>query len=312
MNFLATFALALAGALATACSKPASGTPASSQASDTGETTKKSTVDWKAVEAAMGRPSIVQSDDVHRFNMPRSDLNVTVDGIRLKPSFALGSWVSFKEVGDGVIAMGDLVLRDSEVAPVLSKLQEGNIEQTAIHHHVLRETPRIIYVHVHAHGEAIAIVRALKSAIALTGTPGPSTGSPAADVSGIDSVGIANALGTKGRMNGGVYQVSVPRAQGIQDGGMPVPAVMGLATAINFQPTSAGKAAITGDFVLTASEVNPVIRALRKNGIEVTSLHNHMLTDEPRLFFMHFWAVDNAVKLAKGLRQALDLTASRR
>jgi hypothetical protein len=312
MKLAAIFALALAVGFATSCTKPASGTPASAQPSDTGETVKKSTVDWKAVEAAMGRPGIVQSDDVHRFNMPRSDVSVTVDGVRLKPSFALGSWVSFKEVGDGVVAMGDLVLRDSEVAPVLSKLQEGNIEQTAIHNHVLRESPRIIYVHVHAHGEPVAIARALKSAIALTGTPGPSTGSAAPDVSGIDSVAIANALGTRGRMNGGVYQISVPRAQGIQDGGMPVPAVMGLSTAINFQPTSAGKAAITGDFVLTAAEVNPVIRALRKNGIEVTSLHNHMLTDEPRLFFMHFWAVDDAVKLANGLRQALDLTASRR
>lgn len=167
-------------------------------------------------------------------------------------------------------------------------------------------------MHVHGHGDAVKIAAGIKAALALTGTPaaGP-TAPPAAGDPGIDTAGIAKALGASGRMNGGVYQVSVPRKEAIRDAGMEIPPVMGLATAINFQATSAGKAAITGDFVMTASEVNHVIRALRKNGIEVTSLHNHLLNDEPRLFFMHFWANDDALRLAKGLREALALTASR-
>ena len=269
-------------------------------------------IDWKAVDAAMGRASLVQAGDVHRFNMPRSDLSVTVDGVKLKPAFALGSWVSFKAVADGAIAMGDLVLLDTEVAGVMSRLQESGIEQTAIHHHVLRESPRIIYMHVHAHGDAVKIAQGLRAALSLTATPAAAPAAPATGDIGLDTAGIAKALGVTGRINGGVYQVSVPRSETIRDGGVEIPAIMGLATAINFQPTSAGRAAITGDFVMIASEVNPVIRAMRKNGIEVTSLHNHLLNDEPRLFFMHFWANDNALKLAAGLRAALDLTALRK
>jgi hypothetical protein len=269
-------------------------------------------VDWKAVDAAMGRPSVVQAGDVHRFNMPRSDLKVTVDGVTLKPAFALGSWVSFKEVADGAIAMGDLVLLDTEVSRVLSRLQESGIEQTAIHHHLLRESPRVVYMHVHAHGDPVKIAEGLKAAIALTGTPAPApaAAAPTGEI-GIDTAAIAKALGATGRVNGGVYQVSVPRKETIHDGGIEIPAIMGLSTAINFQPTSLGKAAITGDFVMIASEVNGVIRALRKNGIEVTSIHNHLLNDDPHLFFMHFWANDDALKLAKGLREALDVTGSK-
>jgi len=307
----AVLLLLLYNVTSAACTKQASATLAESNPVDTGEAVKVAAIDWKAVEAAMGRPSVTQPGDVHRFNMPRTDLSVAVDGVTLRPAFALGSWVAFNAVSDGVIAMGDLVLRESEVAPVMSRLQESGIEQTAVHHHVLRESPRIIYMHVHAHGDAVKIAQGLRAAIALTATPAasPVASAPSGDV-GIDTAGIAKSLGRSGRMNGGVYQVSIPRKEKILDGGMEVPAVMGLATAINFQPTSTGKAAITGDFVMTGPEVNPVIRALRKNGIEVTSLHNHLLNDEPRLFFMHFWAVDDAVKLADGLRQALDLTAS--
>lgn len=266
-------------------------------------------IDWKAVEAAMGRTSVTQSGDVHRFNMPRSDLSVTVDGIRLKPAFALGSWISFKAVDDGAVAMGDLVLLDSEVPAVMASLQQSGIEQTAVHHHLLRESPRIIYMHVHGHGDAVKIAQGIRTALALTGTPAPAPpAAPATGDPGIDTAGISRALRTSGRMNGGVYQISVPRKEVIHDAGVEIPAVMGLATAINFQPTSGGKAAITGDFVLIASEVNPVIKALTRNGIQVTSLHNHLLNEEPRLFFMHFWANDDAVKLALALREALDLT----
>ncbi len=270
-----------------------------------------SVIDWSAVDAAMGRASVTQSDDVHRFNMPRSDLQVTVDGVVLRPSFALGSWLAMKPVANGVMAMGDLVLTDEEIEPVLSRLQAGGIEQTAIHHHVIRESPRVLYVHVHGHGNPVVIARAVHDAVALTGTP-PAAAPPTAPAApfALDTTALSRALGYSGRINGGVYQVTVPRTEVIRDGGVVIPAVMGLGTAINFQPTGDGKAAITGDFVLTSAEVNPVIRALRDGGIEVTSLHNHLLNDEPRLFFMHFWANDDAITLAQKLRGALARTAS--
>ena len=272
--------------------------------------------DWKGVEAAMGRPGVAQAGDVYRFNFPRGDLRVTVAGVRLKPSFALGGWVAFKRVpgaihGDVAMAMGDLVLLESELSPVISALQQGGVEQTAIHHHVIRESPRVLYVHIHAMDDPIKIARTVQAAIALTRTPPPA---PAAlpSATAIDTAAIASVLGYSGRVNGGVYQISVPRAENIREGDFEIPPTMGLATAINFQPTGKGKAAITGDFVMVASEVNPVIRVLRENGIEAVSLHSHLLNEEPRLFFMHFWANDDAVKLARGLRAALDKTNSKR
>jgi len=285
-------------------------------------------VDWRAVDAAMGRPGTAQPGNVRRYGMPRSDLRVTAAGVRIRPGFALGSWLAMTPHGDSagqprVMAMGDMVLTEDELAPVMTALQQGGVEQTAVHHHLLRETPRIVYMHVHATGDPVKIARTVRAALARTGTPaqspapaagdqgdGASAGRPGAgaEALGIDTAAIARALGRSGTVNGGVYSVSVPRAEPIRDGGMPVPASMGLATAMNFQPTGGGRAAITGDFVLTAAEVNLVIRTLREHGIEVTSLHNHLLTDEPRLFFLHFWAVDDAAKLARGLRAALDRT----
>ena len=280
--------------------------------------------DWKAVEAAMGRPGVAQPGDVYRFNFPRSDLRVTAAGVRLKPAFALGGWVAFKRVsgaihGDVAMAMGDLVLTESELTPVLTRLQQGGVEQTAIHHHVIRESPRVLYMHIHASDDPLKIAATIRAALALTKTPPPPPPSPppppaptAPAAIDLDTAAVARALGYSGRVNGGVYQVSVPRAEAIRDGDDEIPPSMGLATAINFQPTGKGRAAIVGDFVMIASEVNPVIRTLRENGIEATSLHSHLLTEEPRLFFMHFWANDDAVKLARGLRAALDKTNSKR
>lgn len=275
----------------------------------------QSAVDWKAVDAAFGRSSAAQDGGVHRWSMPRSDLQVTAAGVTLKPAFALGSWLAMLPTAHGVLAMGDLVLRDEELNPVLSKLQEGGIEQSAIHHHVIRETPRILYVHIHGHGDPSMIAMAVRAALARTGTPPQASASPApvpAQAMPLDTVGITRALGANGKANGGVWQVSVPRAELLRDGDDVLPASMGVATAINFQPTTGAKAAITGDFVMIASEVNAVIKALRSAGIEVTSLHNHLLQDDPRLFFLHFWAESDAVTLAKGLRAALDVTNVKR
>ena len=267
-------------------------------------------IDWKAVEAAIGRTGALQPGDVYRFNFPRSDLRVMVGDVQVRPALALGGWVAFKEVSGGAMIAGDLVLTEDEVNPVISALQAGGVEQTAVHHHILGESPRIIYVHVHGHGDPIRIATAIRSAVAQTKIPAPAApGSP--PPIDIDTAQVASILKATGRANGGVFQFSIPRAETIREMGVDIPPSMGLGTAINFQPTGNGRAAITGDFVMTGTEVNNVIRALRDSGINVTSLHSHMLMEEPRLFFMHFWGNDDAVKLARGLRAALDRTNSR-
>lgn len=266
---------------------------------------------WKPVEDALGRKGSVQPGDVFKFGMPRSDLKVTVEGTPIKPGLALGSWAAFKGTGSDAIVMGDLVLLSSEVEPVMMKLEQLGIEVTAVHNHLLGESPRVMYMHIAGHGEAVKLASALKSALALTKTPATASAPSATQQSvGIDTAQIDQALGRKGKNNGGIYQISVARAENITDMGSEIPPSMGTATSINFQPTGNGRAAITGDFVLLGSEVNPVIRALRDNGIQVTAVHSHMLTENPRLFFMHFWSNDDAVRLAKGLRTALDKTNS--
>jgi hypothetical protein len=210
------------------------------------------------------------------------------------------------------MVMGDLVLTEDEVQPVMTKLQEGGIQEAAIHNHLIGESPRVMYMHIASHGDPAQMAKAVHDALALTKTPGPDAPAvtQAASDLGFDQKQVEQIVGHAGKVNGGVLQIGVPRSETITDGGMTVPPSMGVATALNFQPTGSGKAAITGDFVLLASEVNPVLKSLRQNGIAVTALHSHMLTEEPRLFFMHFWANDDAVKLAKGLRSALDNTNS--
>src|SRR5437667_7712524 len=263
--------------------------------------------DWKPVEQALGKAGSVQPGDVYKVSLPRSDLQVSVGGVQVKAPLALGSWVAFKKTGNMTMVMGDLVLTEDEVTPVLTKLQEGGVEQTALHNHVLHESPRVMYMHIHALGDGVKIAKAIHDALALSKTPFavPAAAAQNQDL-GIDTKQIDQIMGQSGKVNGVVYQFSVPRADKIMDNDMEIPAPMGVAQAINFQPTGGGKAAITGDFVLLASEVNPVIKALRDNSIEVTALHSHMLVETPHLFFMHFWATDDAQKLARGLRAALD------
>lgn len=264
-------------------------------------------IDWEKVDAALGRKGAV-SADVHRYGFPRSDLTVKLDGVTIKPALALGGWVAFKPMHGEVMVMGDLVLLETEVNPVMAKLIENGIEITAVHNHLLRANPAPFYIHVGGHGDAVKMAAAVRTALAESKTPleapPAAAAAPAVD---LDVKQLDEIVGAKGRQNGGVYQFSVPRREAISEDGMAVapPGPMGVATGINFQPTGGGKAAITGDFVLIASEVNPVLKALRDHGIEVTAIHNHMLDDQPRLFFMHFWANDDAVKLAEGLKAAL-------
>jgi hypothetical protein len=269
-------------------------------------------IDWKKVDEAIGRSAAVSSD-VHRYGFPRTDLTVTVDGVTIKPAFALGGWTAFKPAHGGVMVMGDVVLLETEIKPVMTKLIENGLEITAVHNHLLRGSPATFYMHVGGHGDPVKLATAIRTALAESKTPltppAPPAQPPAID---LDTAQLEQIIGAKGQNNGGVYAFGVPRRDAVSESGMQIAPAgpMGLATAINFQPTGGGKAAITGDFVLAADEVNPVIKALREHDIEVTAVHSHMLNEQPRLFFMHFWANDDAIKLAKGLRAALDKTAS--
>jgi biotin operon repressor len=262
--------------------------------------------DWDSVAKAIGRPGSEMPGGVYRVGIPRSDLTVIVDGVQLKPALALGSYVVVHKTGKEAMVMGDLVLLQEEVNPVMKKLIEHGIEITAIHNHVLRATPQVMYMHYQGHGDAAKLAAAVRTALGESKTPleAPAKGAAQPQVD-LDTAAIEKTLGAKGTATGGVYQFSIPRAEAIKERGMTVPPAMGLGIAINFQPTGGGKAAITGDFVLVAKEVNPVLKALRENGIEVTALHSHMLDEQPRLFFMHFWANDDAQKLADGLKAAL-------
>ncbi len=266
-------------------------------------------IDWKKVDAALGKTAAV-SGEVHRYGFPRSDLQVTVDGVAIRPTFALGGWAAFQPMRGETMVMGDLVLLETEINPVMAKLLEGGIDITAVHNHLLRANPPTFYMHIGGHGDPVKMAEVIRSALALSKTPmGPPAAPAPAPAIDLDTAQLDQIIGAKGAANAGVYQFNVSRRDPISEGGMAVPTAMGSANAINFQPTGAGKAAITGDFVITGDEVNPLIRALRANGIEVTAIHSHMLTERPRLFFTHFWANDDALKLARGLRAALDKTA---
>jgi hypothetical protein len=270
-------------------------------------------IDWQKVDEAFGRKAAVVAGDVHRYGFPRTDLTVTLDGVTIKPALALGGWVAFKAMGSEVMAMGDLVLLETEIKPVMTKMIENGLDITAVHNHLLRASPATFYMHVGGHGDPVKLATAIRAALAESKTPLtlPAAAAPPPAID-LDTAQLDQIIGAKGQANGGVYQFGVPRRDPVTMDGMAVAPAgpLGVATGIGFQPTGNGNAAITGDFVMVSSEVNPVIKALRAGGIEVTALHSHMLDEQPRLFFMHFWANDDAIKLAKALRTALDEMAN--
>lgn len=263
-------------------------------------------IEWSKVDEALGKKGADLPGGVHKYGLPRSDLSLTVDGVAIKPALALGSWLAFQPTGDGAMVMGDLVLTDTEISPVMQRLIEGGIEITAIHNHLLRTSVPVFYMHIGGHGDPVQLAQALHAGLAVSKTPF-SQATPSLAPLELDTAEIEKTLRYIGTPNGGVFQFSIPRAEAISEAGMQIPASMGTATALNFQPTGGGKAAVTGDFVLLGSEVNPILKTLRRHGIEVTALHSHMIDDSPHLFFMHFWANGDAARLAQGLRAAVDL-----
>ena len=261
--------------------------------------------DWAAVGHALGRSGKVMAGGVYRVGFPRSDLKVSLDGVALRTGFAFGGWVAFLPMGAQAMVMGDLVMTQDEVNPVMRKLEEGGIAITAVHNHLLRAEPMTLYMHIQGHGDPVKLATAIHAGLALSKTPFSLSGGTSMPAN-LDMIGIDGIMGYKGYDSGGIYQFGIPRAKPVKEEGMTLPPPMGAAIGINFQSTGLNTAAITGDFVLISSEVNPVIEALQANGIEITALHSHMLDEQPRLFFMHFWANGDAIKLAKGLRAALD------
>ncbi len=238
--------------------------------------------DWHDVATALGKSGSLQPGEVYKVSFPRSDLDVTIGDLHIRPALALGSWAAFMQTAHGAVTMGDLVLTDSEANDVISALQAGGIEQTAIHNHLLGESPHLVYVHFNGHGDAVTLARTLHDALGKTKTPLQTTSGEQPHLD-LPTAELDRILGATGKENSGTYQFSVPRAEKIVDHGLAIPPSAGVATAINFQPTGNGRAAITGNFVLIAREVNPVIRELRKGGVAVTALHSHMLTESPRL-----------------------------
>jgi hypothetical protein len=271
-------------------------------------------VDWSAVQDAVGRPGTMMPGDVYRIGIPRTDLKVTVEGVPVQAGFALGSYAAFKQFDDGTMVMGDLVLLDEEVNGVMSGLFDQGFEVTALHNHLNTMSPHVMYMHYEGHGDALQLAQSLHQALSASATPlSPAVPPPpAATPTGpqLDIPTLDGILGYSGRANGSVIQYTVARSEKLMEMGHELLPAMGVATAINFQPTAANTGSITGDFVLMGSEVNPVAQALRANGIEITAMHQHHIDETPRLFYMHFWANADPANLAHGLRAALDQTNS--
>ncbi|MHB8559415.1 MAG: DUF1259 domain-containing protein [Candidatus Acidiferrales bacterium] len=263
-------------------------------------------LDTAKIDQALGR-SGQKLGDVYKVGFPRTDLHVVVRGVAVKPGLALGSWAAFSGDDNSAAVMGDLVLLQNEVNPVMEKLRAAGFEITAVHNHLLDETPRLIYMHYMGRGPAAQLAKSLRVALAVSrtplGKPAPAPASSATPPTWVKTV--EDSLGRKGAFGGGVLSFGVPRAGVITEDGITLSPAQGVAEAINFQAAGPERVATTGDFVLSAKEVNPVISALEAHHIWVTALHTHMLTEQPRLFFLHFWAVGSPGEVAEGIKAAL-------
>jgi Domain of Unknown Function (DUF1259) len=260
------------------------------------------------IAKAMGREGDL-TGEMYKVSFPRSDLAVKVNNVAIKPALSLIAWAGFIKSGSTAITYGDLVLLEDEINPVISKLEEGGVEVSALHNHLLHETPRIMYIHFVGRGDEVEMAKGIREALALTKTPLVSSPSRPETKPEI-ATEIERIIGYQGSMGGDVFHITVPRNEvHVATMGTMLPGSMGMNTPFNFQ-LDGKNAAINGDFMLLPAELNPVIKALRANGIEVASVHNHLLDNQPPMVFMHFWAYGDAVSLAKGLKAALDRVGS--
>jgi hypothetical protein len=266
-----------------------------------------------AIDTALGKKGTVVADEaVYSVALPRNDLKVMLGGEPIPVPFGFGGWVAFKKAGDGgTMLMSDTVLRQEEVNPVITAAQRNGLEVTAIHNHFFYEEPRIFYMHLHGHGETAALARAYAEAIrpspllpASQPPPSPPSGPGAAER--FDLMRLAQVAGHKGVVNGPVYKITVGRPDlRVRAMGTEITTAMGLNSWAAFAGDR-NRARIAGDIAMLEPEVNPVIRALRGNNLEIVALHHHMLGEEPRVIFLHYYGVGPAETLARGFRAALD------
>lgn len=267
--------------------------------------------DWAAVAQAFGRPGNLMRGTYYHTPFPRSDLTVESQGVRVTPGLALASHASFAAYGDGnSLLMGDLVVPESGLQQFLDDLNAAGVMVTAVHKHLLAQTPELWWVHACAvTGDPATVACGLRTALDRAGTPPYTDASTAhGDLSELATAGIDAAFGARGAANGDVYTMVFVRREAVTDSGRLLPAGLGATTAVNFQPVGGGRAAVSGDFSMVAAEVPAALAALRRGGLDLVSLHNHGLSDEPRLFFTHFWAVDDAVSIARAVSAAVGLT----
>ncbi|MDB5199121.1 MAG: hypothetical protein JWO92_1084 [Chitinophagaceae bacterium] len=244
----------------------------------------------------------------YKFSFPRQDLKVMLDGVKIDPRFAFTTWFAFMpqdSAGSSGMLMGDVVLLESEFKNVLKKLDEKGIDIAAIHNHLLGEKPKIMYLHVMSMGKPMDLFNSLKEVLSVTATPLKTSFTDTAQ--NMDWGKTEDILGVTGKKEGTILKFSIPRNERIKDAGVEIPENFGVNSVINFQKVGT-KAAVTGDFVLIPSEVNTVQKILTRGNIIVTALHSHILFEQPRLFFMHFWAVDDIEKISVILHDVLSST----
>ena len=266
--------------------------------------------DYKAVLDTLARQGDFK-EGVLKVNIPRSDLKVSVSGVATPTPFGFGGWVAFSRGENQMdVAMGDLVLTEDEVNPVMSALLENGIEVTALHNHFFRESPRILYLHIHAHGKAQDIATKLKPALALMGKGSPSGTSAMAGepIQGmLDTAALAKTIGHAGEQTGAVYKITIGRPDiNLREMGAPINARMGLNTWAAFYGSDSN-AVVAGDVAMLEQEVTPVLKALRASGIDVVAIHHHMIGTRPTVIFLHYWGKGSAQMLAAGVRAAVDV-----
>jgi len=271
--------------------------------------------EYQQVLSALGKQGDYKAN-VLKVNIPRNDVSVTVAGVKTPTPFGFGGWIALTK-GQGMdVMMGDLVLTQDEVNPVMSALLDNGLDVTALHNHFFWDEPRMYYMHVHGHGSPADLARRVKPAIDLIGKK-PSGSAPAAAAassaqsSGLDTAKLAKIAGHEGEQTGAVYKITVGRDDlHLSEMGAPINARMGLNTWAAFVGTN-DNAAIAGDVAMLANEVTPVLKALRKNGIDVVAIHQHMTDTQPTIYFLHYWGTGPADKLATGFKAALAETTGR-